>query len=112
MVSVLSQRDEGVLTLAVSGEVDLATSPVVDDAITEALASSGVSAVEVNLSEVEFLDSSGIALLLKGRRSADERGVAYRVTGAQGTPLEVLRIAGVWDHLSGETGSTSQSTLP
>lgn len=112
MVSVFSQRDEGVLTLAVSGEVDLATSPVVDDAITKAVAASGVSAVEVDLSAVEFLDSSGIALLLKGRRNADAQGVAYRVTGAQGTPLEVLQIVGVWGHLSGDTGSTSQSTVP
>jgi anti-sigma B factor antagonist len=109
MVSVSSQRDAGVLTLAVSGEVDLATSPLVDDAITEAIASSGVTVVEVDLAAVEFLDSSGVALLLKGRRRADERGVAYRVTGAHGTPLQVLQIAGVWAHLSGDSGSASHT---
>lgn len=112
MVSVTSQRDEGVLTLAVSGEVDLATSGLVEDAITEAIGANGVSAVEVDLSAVEFLDSSGVALLLKGRRRADEQGVAYRVTGAQGTPLQVLQIAGVWGHLSGDTDASSSTARP
>jgi len=112
MVSVSSQRDGRILTLAVSGEVDLATSPLVDDAIAGAIASSGVNTVVVDLSAVEFLDSSGVALLLKGRRRADEQGVGYRVTGAQGTPLQVLQIAGVWGHLSGDTGSTSPTSLP
>ncbi|HEY8472865.1 MAG TPA: STAS domain-containing protein [Natronosporangium sp.] len=112
MVSVETERDGDVLTLSVSGEVDLATSPVVDDAITEAIVTSGANTVSVDLSAVEFLDSSGIALLLKGRRRADERGVAYRVTGAQGTPLQVLRIAGVWGHLSGETDPSGQSVRP
>lgn len=112
MVSVVSERDGDILTLTVSGEVDLATSPLVDDAITEAIVGSGAGTVSVDLSAVEFLDSSGIALLLKGRRRADERGVAYRVTGAQGTPLQVLRIAGVWGHLSGETDASGRPARP
>lgn len=112
MVSVSTERDGAILTLAVSGEVDLATSPLVDDAIAEAVATSGVKVVEVDLSAVEFLDSSGVALLLKGRRRADEQGVGYRVVGANGTPLQVLRIAGVWTHLSGDTGSASHPTMP
>jgi anti-anti-sigma factor len=57
--------------------------------------------VEVDLSAVRFLDSSGIRLLLIGRRAADERGVAYRVTGAQGIARQVLEMTGVWAHLSG-----------
>lgn len=112
VVSVSSQRDGGVLTLTVSGDVDLATGPLVDEAIAAAIAGDEVSAVRVDLSAVEFLDSSGVALLLKGRRRADEQGVTYRVTGARGTPLQVLRIAGVWAHLSGDSGSASQPARP
>ena len=43
-----------------------------------------MTTVQVDLSGVRFLDSSGIALLLRGRRDADERAVGYRVTGAHG----------------------------
>jgi anti-sigma B factor antagonist len=101
-VSVSSELRDGVLTAAVSGEIDLASGPGVERVIAEAIGSPGVNAVLVDLSGVEFLDSSGVALLLKGRRSADERGVGYRVTGAHGITLQVLQLTGVWGYLSGE----------
>ena len=55
-------------------------------------------------SQFGFLDSSGISVLVKGRRLADGRGVPYRVTGASGTIRQVLDITGVWGHLSGQAG--------
>jgi len=107
-VSVSRHRSGRVCTVVVSGEVDLATGPVVEDAIIDAVAADGVSAVEIDLSAVEFLDSSGIALLLKGRRAADERAVAYRVIGAHGIVEQVLKLGGVWAHLCGDS-SPSES---
>jgi anti-anti-sigma factor len=58
-----------------------------------------VTAVVVDLAGVQFLDSSGIAVLLKGRRLADERGAAYRVAGAHGMVKRILELSGVWEHL-------------
>jgi anti-sigma B factor antagonist len=109
-ISVASHRSGGLVTVAVSGEVDLAAGTVVGDAIDDALASDGVTLVQVDLSEVDFLDSSGIALLIRGRRAAGERGVAYRVTGANGIALQVLELTGVWEHLSGDTGQNEPAT--
>jgi anti-anti-sigma factor len=102
-VSVSSQGRDGVLTVAVSGEIDLATGPDVERAIAVAIGSDGVSEVRVDLSGVEFLDSSGVALLLKGRRGADERGIGFRVSGARGITLQVLELTGVWAYLTGES---------
>lgn len=101
-----SYRRGDLLTVAVGGEVDLATCPALDDEIRHAIDAEGVTAVQVDLSAVSFLDSSGIALLLRGRRRADERGVAYQVIGARGMTQEVLEITGVWAHLSGDPGHT------
>ena len=103
MISVSSERDRGVLTVAVSGDVDLATGPAVSDAIGDALAAEGAELVRVDLAGVRFLDSSGIALLLRGRREADERGLGFQVVGARGVTLQVLEVTGVLAHLSGET---------
>ena len=100
--SVSSDRDGAAVTVHVSGEVDLSNGSLVQDAIAAALAAGGARAVRVDLSEVTFLDSSGISLLLKGRRGADERGLAYRVVGAQGVARLVLELSGVWEHLTGE----------
>lgn len=99
---VSSEHDGDVMTVVVTGDVDLAASSAVEEAILRAVGEAGVTLVRVDLSAVNFLDSSGITLLLKGRRRADERGVAYRVSGAHGMALQVLEITGVWAHLSGD----------
>jgi anti-sigma B factor antagonist len=99
-ISVSNRRSGSVVTVVVSGDIDLSAAPAVEDAIFDAVAADGVTLVEVDLSAVDFLDSSGITLLLRGRRRADEHGVAYLVTGAHGIALQVLELAGVWEHLS------------
>ena len=91
-------------TVAVAGEVDLASAPAVETAIEAAVDAAGTTGVVVNLSQVTFLDSSGINALLNGRRVAEDHGVAYVVVGAQGQVLTVLELTGVWPHLSGPTG--------
>jgi len=105
-ITVSNDSHGSVLTVAISGDVDLATSPVMRAALNEAVTTPGVTAVDVDLSAVGFLDSSGISALLNGRRDADEHGVAFRVTGTQAGPRRVLEMTGVWAHLSGDPGST------
>jgi anti-sigma B factor antagonist len=100
-LTISSHQQDGVLTIAVAGDLDLLTCPTLDTAILQALSTAGVTAVRVDLSSVEFLDSSAIALLLKGHRAAHERGIGYQVTGAQGVTRVVLEVTGVWEHLSG-----------
>ena len=101
--TVSKQRDAGVATLTISGAMDLDAVDSVERAIGEAVDEPGTTTVVVDLSEVDFLDSSGIAILLKGRRSADVGGVAYQVTGATGMVRQILELTGVWAHLSGES---------
>jgi anti-sigma B factor antagonist len=103
-LSIATSRQDEVLTLSVVGDVDLATGQQLEREITQALSAADPGSVVVDLSGVGFLDSSGISVLVKGRRLADGRGVQYRVTGASGTIRQVLDITGVWGHLSGQTG--------
>ena len=100
-LSVTTQAVDGVTVLRVDGDVDLLSAPRLAREITQAIAGSGAREVVVNLAGTQFLDSSGIAVLLAGRREAQEHGVDYRVSSAQGIVLEVLSITGVWDELSG-----------
>ena len=98
--------DQSLATVAVIGEVDLSTTPGLHSAIARALATPGVDAIVIDLSECSFLDSSGISELLKGRRTCDDTGVAYTVRGAQGIVLRVLEMSGVWAHLTGDSASS------
>jgi anti-sigma B factor antagonist len=101
-MGVSTEHSGDLLTVAVTGDVDVSTAPALAAAIAEALDANTGAEVCVDLSGVNFLDSSGIAALLRGRRGADERGVAYRVAGAHGITRQVLELTGVWAHLSGD----------
>lgn len=76
--SVCGSRQDGVPVVAVAGEVDIATAPLLRAELTTQLAQSPVVLV-VDLREVTFFDSSGIgALLAAHHRAADLRVVADR----------------------------------
>jgi len=54
---------DGVVVLAVGGEIDLATAPVFEAAISDALADDPAAFV-IDLSDVTFLASAGLQLLV------------------------------------------------
>ena len=65
------------LLVEVVGEVDMTTASELTKAID--LAPEGTAFVVIDLSEVSFLDSSGLNALVQGRRTLSERDVAMRV---------------------------------
>jgi anti-sigma B factor antagonist len=82
------------------GDIDLATVGELDEHIAGTLGADETTGVVIDMSEVSFIDSTGIASLLRGRRLADEPPKPYRIVGASGLVREVLELTGVWAHLS------------
>lgn len=76
---VESRRLDGVPLLYLSGEVDLYTVPAFEQAISGAIADD-TRAVVVDLSEISYLDSSGLSTLI----------VAYKKLAAHGGDLYVI----------------------
>jgi anti-sigma B factor antagonist len=74
-VSVLPDADA--LILEVEGEVDMLTAPSLLKAIDDV--PEDTRWVVVDLTKVSFLDSSGLNVLVQGRRALDAREVAMRV---------------------------------
>jgi anti-sigma B factor antagonist len=102
-LSVSTTWQDRVATVSLDGELDLAARDSVERAIGEAVHAEGTRTVVVDLSGVRFIDSSGVAMLLKGRRHADAASVAYRVDAASGIVRQVLGLTGVLEHLTGES---------
>ena len=92
--------DDGVFRLAVSGEVDLANSEVLAEAIRTAIKKWSVAEVVVDLDQVTFLDSSGISVLVAGYNLAADYGVAYFVVNPHDLVRRTLDITGVLTTLS------------
>lgn len=65
--------DDGSRCLAVRGELDLATAPTLEAQLVAA-AESATTTVIVDLTECGFLDSSGLAVLVKANKSLNGIG--------------------------------------
>ncbi len=61
------------LLLAIRGEVDMATAPLLQRALALAT-ESGRSLVVLDLTDLEFIDASGIGVIVRARRLLGERG--------------------------------------
>lgn len=87
--------DDGVLRLTVTGEVDLANSNLLAQAISTAIKTWSVAEVVVDLDQVTFLDSTGISVLVAGYNLAADYGVAYFVVNPHDPVRRTLHITGV-----------------
>ena len=89
-----SQREGAWTVLRVSGELDLHTSPVLRDAISEILGS-GTTKLAVDLEHVGFMDSSSLGILVTSLKRIREKDGDLALVGVNGSPLKVLTLTGI-----------------
>ena len=77
-----------------TGSLDIATSPTVRAALTSA-SERGSHRLIVDLTQVDFLDSTGLGALIGGQRRAKEFGGEVRLVVKEGQILRLLRITGL-----------------
>ena len=88
--------EPGILALRPCGELDLAVADQVADAITAARADR--YSVLVDLAECAFIDSTGIAVILRGRLAHHEDGLRLVAARPGGQVKKVLDLVGLDDH--------------
>lgn len=88
-----TSQDDGVL-VAVSGEVDVSNASELRDELNKAL--EGPSApIEVELSQVSYIDSTGIGVLVGAAHRAGELSRPFNVLHPQPNVSRVLGLLGV-----------------
>jgi anti-sigma B factor antagonist len=93
----LEVRVEGRMTLlAVSGELDRASTPWLEEELKRANASESVFVV-VDLRAVEFVDASGLGVLLDARRRAQRSAQSFVLVGGGEHLRPLLTLAGITD---------------
>jgi anti-sigma B factor antagonist len=76
------------IVLTLTGELDLASAPELDRRLRE-LERANPGRLLIDLSGLEFMDSSGIALLIRAQRSASDNG--HRLSLRRG-PRQIERL--------------------
>jgi anti-sigma B factor antagonist len=85
--------------LAVSGELDLRTSPELEDRLSNAF-DRGAELVILDLRGIEFMDSTGLRVLLSAHQRANESGRRFALVKGADQVERVLTLTGVRDLLT------------
>jgi anti-sigma B factor antagonist len=86
---------DGAPVLRLFGELDLVSA----ESVQHALVALARAEVIVDLTNLEFIDSSGLAALLRARRRIEESGQRLEIRGARGATRQVFEAAGLQDVL-------------
>ena len=83
------------VTVAVSGEVDGSSSAVLRGLLLDIVDGQGNLSVALDLSEMTFIDSAGLSLLLEMHGRAVERGGTFVLRNPRPSTARCLEIAGM-----------------
>jgi anti-anti-sigma factor len=95
-LAVRPSRDDSVWTLALSGELDLANSETLADELGKA-ERSGAGMIVLDMSELEFIDSTGIALIVAAHQRLNNGDAPrFRLVGSEGEAVRrVMAVTGL-----------------
>ncbi len=82
------------LVFKLGGSLDLATAPTVRAALGDAN-ENGCKDLIVDLTQLEFLDSTGLGVLIGAHRRAAERAGSFRLIVVEGPISRLLNITGL-----------------
>lgn len=87
-------RAEGVTVLGVGGEVDVHSAPVLSDELN-AIFQGDARWLVVDLNQVEFIDSTGLGVLVGGFNMAREQDARFDLACTVERVIKLLRITGL-----------------
>jgi anti-sigma B factor antagonist len=96
----VDQRNQGsAAVVAVSGELDLRTSPELEERLNRAF-DGGAELVILDLRRIEFMDSTGLRVLLSAHQRAHDTGRRFALVRGADQVERVLTLTGVRDLLT------------
>ena len=92
-LSVDAAVEGGVARVTLRGELDLDRAGALAEELS-ALTNQGATAVELDASGLNFIDSSGLRALLSAREQLDSAGASFRLTAVSPAVERVLEMTG------------------
>ncbi|MGB5438472.1 MAG: STAS domain-containing protein [Gammaproteobacteria bacterium] len=83
----------GASVVVFSGEIDLQSSPVAREILIKCFKKTGKTKVIVDLSEVSYIDSSGVASLVEALQAAKKSGGMFALAATSEPTRRVLELA-------------------
>lgn len=99
----------GLTTVAVTGELDLASAPALEGVLLEALDATPV--LVIDLEKLEFMDSTGLRLLGRTHQASDQLGKRFLLGRASHPVRRVLHLAGLVEFFDYAEGAPAHERL-
>jgi anti-sigma B factor antagonist len=93
-LTLATREVDGRAVVAVGGEIDVYTAPKLRDQITE-LVGAGAYNIVIDLEAVEFLDSTGLGVLVGGLKKVRAHDGSLELICSQERLLKIFRITGL-----------------
>ena len=91
---LVTSRTDDVAVVRVIGELDLATAPQLGEVLAE-LTGNGTIHVTLDLSEMAFIDSTGVTVLVSGLKRLHEAGGDMALESPKASAMKVFEITGL-----------------
>ncbi len=92
-MQINTRRSDQLAILDVSGDIDLANSPAIRKALLHELKELRTPRVVLNLKEVKYIDSSGVASLVEGLKASRDAGSRFILFGLSTGVREVMQLS-------------------
>ena len=96
-MNIMKNKDGSKLTLALEGRLDTTTAPQLEGELKEAL--DGVTALELDFQQLEYLSSAGLRVLLAAQKVMNKQG-SMVIRHVNETIHEVFEVTGFIDILT------------
>jgi anti-anti-sigma factor len=88
-----------VTIVTTKGELDLASSPALEEELEQAW-DSGAELLIIDLRELEFIDSTGLSLLIRAHQRAEGAGLRFGLVNGGPQVQRLLSLTGVGERLA------------
>ena len=97
-MEIITKAEGSALTVKVSGRMDTTTAPQLEAALKEQMGNT--EELILDFSDLEYISSAGLRVLLSAQKRMNARGGSMRVTGANEIVKEIFDVTGFSDILT------------
>ena len=90
-MNIEKKLEDGTLTIKVSGRLDTATAPQLDEELKGSIEE--IDKLVMDLEELEYISSAGLRVLLSAQKTMNKQGT-MEVTGVNDAVMEIFEVTG------------------
>ena len=94
-MEITSNVKDGILYVKLSGDIDHHSAKTVRDSVDNLIRKNNPAELELDLSAVEFMDSSGLGLVLGRYKKQTDMGGKMKIMNPTKRVMQILQLAGV-----------------